>query len=133
MSRKIGGIRASGRVRKLANVNGKRDHLMLQCMASGQSGNDHAQTPPKAESLRIPVFWHHIPQTWVSSFFFFPFYITCDYMRSFLHMRKPASEIHCDTLTNSSLQEKKKEKHWLPSDLKHDVFFQAGVFLTKLF
>lgn len=48
-------------------------------------------------------------------------------MRSFLHMRKPASEIHCDTLTNSSLQEK-KEKHWLPSDLKHDVFFFKQVY-----
>lgn len=68
MSRKIDGIRASGRVRKPANVNGKRDHFMLQCMASGQSGNDHAQTPPKAECLRVPVFWHHIPQTWVSFF-----------------------------------------------------------------
>lgn len=62
MSRKIGGIRASGRVRKAANVNGKCD----QCMASGPSGTDHAQTPPKAESLRVPVFWHHIPQAWVS-------------------------------------------------------------------
>lgn len=53
-----------------ANVNGKRGHFMLQCMASGQSGNDHAQAPPKVESLRVPVFWHHIPETWVS--FYYP-------------------------------------------------------------
>lgn len=66
MSRETGGIRASGRVRKAANVNGKRVHFTLQCMASGQSANDHAQTPPKVESQRVPVFRHHIPQTWVS-------------------------------------------------------------------
>lgn len=86
-------MRAFGRVRKQANVNGERDHSMLQCMASGQSGNDHAQTPPKAESLRVPVFWHHIPQTWVS--FLLPV-ITC--VGYFLHMRKPVYETQCDTL-----------------------------------
>lgn len=66
MSRETDGTRASGRAKKPANVNGKRGHFMLQCMASGQSGNDHARNPPKTESLRVPVFWHHIPQTWVS-------------------------------------------------------------------
>lgn len=47
---------------------------MLPCMASGRSGTDHAQTPPKAESLRVPVFRHHLPQTWVSSLFLFSFF-----------------------------------------------------------
>uniref|UniRef100_A0AAQ4Q507 Protein Wnt n=1 Tax=Gasterosteus aculeatus aculeatus TaxID=481459 RepID=A0AAQ4Q507_GASAC len=32
-------------------------------MASGQSGNDHAQPPPTAECVRVPVLWHHILQT----------------------------------------------------------------------
>ncbi|KAF3855108.1 hypothetical protein F7725_023163 [Dissostichus mawsoni] len=40
------------------------DHGFHTCMASGQSANDHAQTPPKVESQRVPVFRHHIPQTW---------------------------------------------------------------------
>lgn len=31
-----------------------------------ECGNDHAQAPPKVESLRFPVFWHHIPETRVS-------------------------------------------------------------------
>lgn len=35
-------------------------------MASEKSGDDHAQATPKTESLCVPVFWHHIPGTWVS-------------------------------------------------------------------
>lgn len=68
MSRKTDAARASGKVRpRAATVDGKCEHFMLQCMAPGLSGyNDHAQTPPKAESLRVPVLWHHIPQARVS-------------------------------------------------------------------
>lgn len=61
-------------VEKTKTKNKKRDHCMLPCMASGRSGTDHAQTPPKAESLRVPVFRHHLPQTWVSSLFLFSFF-----------------------------------------------------------
>ncbi|CAL8375891.1 unnamed protein product [Arctogadus glacialis] len=33
-------------------------------MASIQRFDDHAQTPPKVEFLRLPVSWHHLHKTW---------------------------------------------------------------------
>lgn len=93
-------------------------------MASGQSGNDHARNPPKTESLRVPVFWHHIPQTWVSFFF-----VVVTYRDTVA--REPRCEICCDSQARF-----RGEKHFrgnirLPSDLrvKHeDEKLKPGVF-----
>lgn len=122
MSRETDGTRASGRAKKPANVNGKRGHFMLQCMASGQSGNDHARNPPKTESLRVPVFWHHIPQTWVS----FLSLLLIDTVA-----REPRCEIRCDSQAGFRGETHFRGKIRLPSDLrvKHeDEKVKSGVF-----
>lgn len=96
----------------------KWHHFMLQCMASGRSGNDHAQTPPKAESLRVPVFRHHIPQARVSVYYLHSCVGRTD------HMRTPDSDIYCDATTLSS---KASSALW-PQTQEWCKTFLAGVF-----
>lgn len=102
-------------------------------MASGQSGNDHAQTPPKAESLRFPVFWLHLPQTWVSFFFFFPFFFLLLYYL-LLHARAVPPPLTCANLCEIQCVtlDRFTGKHRLPPDLtpKHDqkVSISADMF-----
>lgn len=90
-------------------------------MASEQSGDDHAKTTPKTESLRVPVFWHLIPGTWVS-------FLTCEYMRRLFSSHAQTSMLNLAQQSDScTVSSKASAALWPQNEAQCYFYFRNPV------